>query len=171
MDRYLEAEMGLKEIIAKAGPTSHPVAVYVEAEQKALACLGITPTSVGSEGWNVVVVLPASELAVYVNSMFGISELPGFNVTESVELRRLEIFTDEWEEQHGDPLDEALERSPPCCEEEGSLVQGEVASMGANSFQLSTDAGEKTVYVSVCSRIWQAGTSANRMVARVVEFA
>ena len=66
MDRYIEAEMGLKEIIAKAGPTSHPVAVYVEAEQKALACLGITPTSVASEGWNVVVVLPASELAVYV---------------------------------------------------------------------------------------------------------
>ena len=171
MDRYLQAEMGLKEIIAKVGPTSHPVAVYTAAEQKALACLGVTPTSVGSDGWSVVVVLPASELAIYVDSMFGIDALPAFEATESVELKRLEIFTDEWEGQHGNPLDEALERSPPCCDEEGSLLMGEITSTGANSFEISTDEGNRTVYVSVCSRIFQIGVARNRIVLRAVAFA
>lgn len=116
-DRFQEAEMGLKEIIAQVGPTSHPVAVYKEAEQKALTCLGVTPKKVESDGWSVIAVLPKQKFQIYVKSIFGIQKLPGLQIKTSVELKRFEIFTEEWEEQHGSPLNEALERSPPCCDQ------------------------------------------------------
>ena len=48
---------------------------------------------------------------------------------------------------------------------------GEITSTGANSFEISTDEGSKTVYMSVCSRIFQIGDAVNQIVLKAVTFA